>query len=67
MWRKNRQEIDSWATPLVVEEGGEAQVITGAQNRVRSYDANTGDMVWEAAGLTANPIRRQSRPTAWST
>ncbi len=56
VWRKNRQEIDSWATPLVVEQGGKAQVITGAQNRVRSYDADTGDMVWEAAGLTANPI-----------
>ena len=56
VWRKNRQEIDSWATPLVVEHGGKAQVVTGAQNRVRSYDADTGEMVWEAAGLTANPI-----------
>ena len=56
VWRKNRQEIDSWATPLVVEHAGKAQVITGAQNRVRSYDAETGEMVWEAAGLTPNPI-----------
>lgn len=56
LWRKNRQEIDSWATPLVVEHAGKAQVITGAQNRVRSYDADTGELVWEAAGLTANPI-----------
>jgi outer membrane protein assembly factor BamB len=56
VWRKNREEIDSWATPLVVEHGGRAQVITGAQNRVRSYDTQTGEMVWEAAGLTANPI-----------
>ena len=56
VWRKNRQEIDSWATPLVVEHGGKAQVVTGAQNRVRSYDAETGEMVWEAAGLTPNPI-----------
>ena len=56
VWRKNRQEIDSWATPLVVEHGGKAQVVTGAQNRVRSYDAETGELVWEAAGLTPNPI-----------
>ena len=56
VWRKNREEIDSWATPLVVEHAGKAQVITGAQNRVRSYDAQTGEMIWEAAGLTANPI-----------
>ena len=56
VWRKNRQEIDSWATPLVVEHGGKAQVVTGAQNRVRSYDAETGELVWEAGGLTPNPI-----------
>jgi outer membrane protein assembly factor BamB len=56
VWRKNREEIDSWATPLVVEHAGKAQVITGAQNRVRSYDTETGDLVWEAAGLTPNPI-----------
>ena len=56
LWRKNRQEIDSWATPLVVEHAGKAQVITGAQNRVRAYDAASGEMIWEAAGLTPNPI-----------
>jgi outer membrane protein assembly factor BamB len=56
VWRKNRQEIDSWATPLVVEHAGKAQVITGAQNRVRAYDAASGEMIWEAAGLTPNPI-----------
>ena len=56
LWRQNRQEIDSWATPLVVEHGGKAQVITGAQNRVRAYDAASGEMIWEAAGLTPNPI-----------
>ena len=26
LWRKNREEIDSWATPLVVEHAGRAQV-----------------------------------------
>ena len=25
-------------------------------NRVRSYDAETGEIVWETAGLTMNPI-----------
>ncbi len=56
LWRTNRQEIDSWATPLVVEHGGKAQVVTGAMNRVRSYDIGTGQIVWETAGLTMNPI-----------
>ena len=56
LWRSKRDEIDSWATPLVVEVGGKAQVITGAMRRVRAYDAGTGAIVWETGGLTMNPI-----------
>jgi outer membrane protein assembly factor BamB len=56
IWRTERQEIDSWGTPLVVEQGGRAQVVTTAMNRVRSYDLETGKLVWEGPGLTMNPI-----------
>ena len=56
LWRVKRDEIDSWATPLVVEHAGRAQVITGAMRRVRAYDAETGAIVWDADGLTMNPI-----------
>ena len=51
-----RDEIDTWATPLVVERGGITQVIVPGMNRVRSYDAANGQIVWETAGLTMNPI-----------
>jgi outer membrane protein assembly factor BamB len=56
IWKVARQEIDSWATPLVVEAPGGAQVVTGAMNKVRAYDAETGKLVWETGGLTMNPI-----------
>ncbi len=56
IWRTERQEIDSWGTPLVVEHGGRAQVIATAMNKVRSYDLETGALVWEGPGLTMNPI-----------
>ncbi|MFC1694335.1 PQQ-binding-like beta-propeller repeat protein [Candidatus Latescibacterota bacterium] len=56
IWRKNRDEGTTWATPLVVEVGSRAQVITGGTNRVRSYDLATGDLLWEDDGLTANVI-----------
>ena len=56
VWRTKRDEIDSWATPLVVEHGGRAQVVTGAMRGVRAYDTETGDVVWETTGLTMNPI-----------
>lgn len=56
IWRKNRDEETSWTTPLVVEVGGKAQIITTATSRVRTYDLATGDIIWEDAGLTANVI-----------
>jgi outer membrane protein assembly factor BamB len=56
MWRQKRNEIDTWATPLVLEPGGRAQVIVPGMNRVHSYDLETGEIVWHTAGLTMNPI-----------
>ena len=55
-WRKDRDEVDTWATPLIVEQGGRRQVITAGTNRVRSYDLASGELLWEGAGLTMNPI-----------
>jgi outer membrane protein assembly factor BamB len=56
LWRVSRDEIDTWATPLVVEQGSTTQVIVPGMNRVRSYDAADGKVLWETAGLTMNPI-----------
>ena len=56
VWRANREEIDTWATPLIVEHDGRAQVIVNAMNRVRSYDLETGKIVWEGPGTTMNVI-----------
>jgi outer membrane protein assembly factor BamB len=55
-WRTARDEIDSWATPLVVEHNGRAQVVTSGMKQVRSYDLETGKVVWYGAGTTMNPI-----------
>jgi outer membrane protein assembly factor BamB len=56
LWRRSRDEVDSWATPLVVTHAGRAQVVTAAEKRVRSYDLESGEIVWETTGLTMNPI-----------
>jgi len=56
LWRRPRDEPESWSTPLVVEFDGRAQVITAGENRTYSYDLATGDLVWEGPGLTVNPI-----------
>jgi outer membrane protein assembly factor BamB len=56
IWRAAREEIDTWATPLVVEHNGRQQVVTNGMNRLRSYDLETGKIVWESQGTTMNAI-----------
>ena len=56
IWRRERDEITSWSTPLVIEYGGKAQVVTNATKRVRAYDVETGALIWESAGMTLNVI-----------
>ena len=55
-WRVARDEITSWSTPLVVDRGGKRQVVVSATKRIRSYDAVSGKVLWETAGMTANAI-----------
>jgi len=56
LWRVDREEITSWATPVVVEHNGKPQVIISGTNRVRGYDLTTGEVVWECGGLSANVV-----------
>jgi outer membrane protein assembly factor BamB len=56
LWRRDRDEVTSWSTPLVVEAGGSAQVVVSATGRVRGYDLGTGKELWEAGGMTVNSI-----------
>jgi len=56
IWKKGRDEVTSWATPVAVEVDGKMQVIASAMNFVRSYDLKTGNLVWQCSGQTANVI-----------
>jgi len=56
LWRVDRDEPTTWATPFIVEHDGVTQVITSGPNRVRSYDLADGELLWEGPGLTANTI-----------
>lgn len=55
-WKAAREEVTSWATPLVVEHAGKLQVVISGTHRVRSYDLVTGAVIWECGGLSANIV-----------
>jgi outer membrane protein assembly factor BamB len=56
IWKVDRDEETSWTTPLVVEHDGRVQVVTSATSRVRSYDFQSGRLLWEGEGVTQNAI-----------
>ena len=56
IWRQPRDERTTWATPLITEYDGRTQVITNGENRVRSYDLASGELIWQCGGQTGNPI-----------
>ena len=54
VWQVDRDEPSTWATPLIVEHGGDTQVITNGKNRVRSYNLKDGSLIWECGGQVSN-------------
>ncbi len=56
VWRAERDENSSWSPPFVVEHQGKKQVVVAATNKVRSYDYDSGKLIWETAGLGTNVI-----------
>lgn len=54
-WQKERDERTTWATPLIVEHAGRTQVVTNG-HIVRSYDLETGELLWQCGGQVQNPI-----------
>jgi outer membrane protein assembly factor BamB len=56
IWKVARDEKTSWATPLIVEHKGRTQIVTSATKRVRGYDFETGELIWEWKGLAMNAV-----------
>jgi streptogramin lyase/mono/diheme cytochrome c family protein/plastocyanin/cytochrome c5 len=54
IWKKERDEGNTWATPAIAEYEGTTQVITPGTNAVRSYNLADGELIWKATGLTNN-------------
>ncbi len=55
-WRVDRDEVTSWATPIVVEHDGKPQVVVSGSQRIRGYDLATGEVIWECGGLSRNVV-----------
>lgn len=52
IWKTDRDESSTWATPVIVEVNGKAQVLVNGKAQIRSYDITTGALIWHCTGTT---------------
>ncbi|HEX2340983.1 MAG TPA: PQQ-binding-like beta-propeller repeat protein [Vicinamibacterales bacterium] len=45
-WQVNRDELPSWATPLVFQSGSRTELVTNSGKYIRGYDPDTGRELW---------------------
>lgn len=50
LWKAERDELPSWATPTVYSHSAQKELVTNAPNRIRGYDPNTGKELWQLGG-----------------
>lgn len=55
-WKVDRDEVSSWATPLVTPYGGRVQIVVNATKRTTGYDLADGRVLWQCGGQTLNVI-----------
>ncbi len=51
-----RDEATSWSSPVIINVNGKDQILTNATTNMRSYDLETGEIIWEGTGMTNNVI-----------
>ena len=56
VWRVERSTRRSWATPLIVQSGGRAELVASGAEMVIGYDPRTGKELWRAPGVQSHPI-----------
>ncbi len=50
LWKTERTELPSWATPTVVDGPRGKELVTNAPNFIRGYDPATGEQLWQLGG-----------------
>ena len=56
VWRAERTTRRSWATPIIVQVDGHAELIASGAERVAGYDPKTGKELWHGPGVQSHPI-----------
>jgi outer membrane protein assembly factor BamB len=55
IWRVDREEGTTWATPFIWENERRTEIVTSGSDKVRSYDLD-GKLLWEFTGMSTISI-----------
>lgn len=55
-WRRARDEVTSWASPIVALVDGRPQAVVSGTTAVRGYDLTSGEVLWSCGGLSHNVV-----------
>jgi len=55
VWKKERPEKSTWATPFLWKHEGRTELVTCGKNKNRSYDLD-GNLLWEFDGRMSNLV-----------
>jgi outer membrane protein assembly factor BamB len=58
IWKARRDEVPSWGTPAIYEDGRHTELVTHATKAIRGYDPATGKELW-----TLGPNSEVTAPT----
>jgi outer membrane protein assembly factor BamB len=56
IWKREREEVTSWSSPIVIDVNDQPQVVICGTEKVRGYDLRSGETIWECGGLSANIV-----------
>jgi outer membrane protein assembly factor BamB len=56
IWRTQRDDVTTFSTPTVAEEGGRAQIVVNGYKHIGGYDALTGKELWRLTGGGDIPV-----------
>ena len=56
IWRKEREEGATWATPAITKVRGKTIAIVPASGKSCAYNVKNGKVIWSVSGLSSNVI-----------
>lgn len=56
-WKADRGiRVPSWSSPVIASQNGREIIVASSSDTVDTYDAKTGELLWQAEGLQGNHI-----------